>query len=155
MTAVIANVTDREVLVFDEFYREHSNTHELAEYLRKTFGKCKIIPDATGKALKTSAAGVSDHEILRRAGHWVESSSNPFRMDRYNATNQLFESERLWIDPKCVKLIKDLEQLAYKEGTNLPDLANKMLGHVSDSLGYLVFKTHRIAPQVRSRAIHY
>ncbi len=44
---------------------------------------------------------------------------------------------RLFIDPSCTELIKCLEQLIYKNGTNEPD---KSLGieHAGDALGYPV-----------------
>lgn len=156
MTAVIGQVSAREIVIFDEIYLDNSNTSEMAQVLNQKFGtSLRIVPDATGKALKTSAAGLSDHEILRRAGFSVESSPNPFRMDRYNAVNKLLEDGRLTIDPKCVKLIKDLEQLAYKEGTNLPDVSDKMIGHISDGLGYLVYKTHGIRPQSSPRSVRF
>jgi PBSX family phage terminase large subunit len=130
MTAVVCHVTSTDVLVAEEIYLKNSNTHEMAKYIVEKYGTGhRIIPDATGKALKTSAAGFSDHEILRQHGFKIESSINPFRMDRYNAMNKLLEDRRLWIDPRCVKLIKDLEQVIFKEGTNMPDTKDKTLGN--------------------------
>jgi PBSX family phage terminase large subunit len=152
MTAVVANVTDTGVFVFDEIYLPSSNTHEMARLIKERYGThVNIVPDATGSALKTSAAGVSDHEILRRHGFKIMATINPFRMDRYNAVNNLLEKQKLFIDNKCVKLIRDLEQLSYKEGTNLPDTSDKTLSHISDALGYLVYKTHGIKPQYKAR----
>lgn len=154
MTAVIANVTDTHVYVFDEVYLKDSNTTEMAQYLSEKYGpNLTIVPDATGKALKSSAAGVSDHEILRRAGFRVLANVNPFRMDRYNSVNKLFELKRLRISNKCNKLIKDLEQVSFKQGTNLPDTSDKNLGHISDALGYLVWKTHGLTRKISSRTI--
>jgi PBSX family phage terminase large subunit len=147
MTAVVCNVTATDVYVAEEIYLKNSNTHEMAKYIQSKYGAgLRIIPDATGKALKTSSAGFSDHEILRQHGFKIESSSNPFRMDRYNAVNKLLEDRRLWIDPRCVTLIKDLEQVIFKEGTNMPDTSDKSLGHITDALGYLVYKLFGIRP---------
>lgn len=147
MTAVVAHLTSTEIHVFDEIYLGNSNTHEMAKTILSKYGAGhSIVPDSTGKALKTSSAGFSDHEILRQAGFRIESSSNPFRMDRYNAVNKMCEDKTLTISPRCVNLIKDLEQVTFKEGTNMPDTKDKSLGHISDALGYLVYKTFGIRP---------
>lgn len=139
MTAVLAYVGARKIHVFGEVFLRNSNTFEMADYLTQNYGRgLPIVPDATGRALKTSAAGQSDHDILRKAGHKILGSNNPFRMDRYNAVNRMFETGDLTIDPSCVNLIKDLDQMVFKEGTSLPDTSNKLAGHSTDSLGYLV-----------------
>lgn len=138
MTAIAAHVVNDSVLVLDEFWLTSSNTAEMGEHLGSRFGyDLTVIPDATGKALKTSAAGRSDHDILKEMGFNIPDVRNPFRRDRYNLINKMLEDGKLIISPKCTKLIRDLEQLSYKEGTDLPDLSDKTLGHISDALGYL------------------
>ena len=153
-TAICANVTDTSIYVFDEIYLMNSNTFEMCDVIKERFGNfhINIVPDATGSRRQTSST-VSDHEILRQAGFNVLSSVNPFRVDRYLAVNNLLEKRRLIIDTKCVKIIKDLEQLSYKEGTNQPDTIDKSLGHISDGLGYLVYKTHGIIKRQQSQTI--
>jgi hypothetical protein len=70
-------------------------------------------------------------------GFRVEYNKNPARMDRYNVVNNLLEKDRLIISPKCVNLIKDLEQVSFKEGSSQLDIGNdKTLTHISDALGY-------------------
>lgn len=138
MTAVVANVYGDKINVFDEIFLMDSNTNEMADYIISKYGTGhQVIPDATGKAIKTSAAGLSDHEILRNKGFRVVGSSNPFRVDRYNTVNNLFDKNKVFINTGCNKLIRDLEQVSYKEGTNLPDTSNTELTHISDALGYL------------------
>ena len=138
MTAVICQIINDKVYVIDEIYLEQSHTKEMAETIRLKYpGPWTFIPDATGKALKTSAAGISDHEILKQHGFQIPFVQNPFRADRYNCVNNLLEKGRLIVNRKCVKLIRDLEQVSYKEGTNLPDTKEKSLTHISDALGYL------------------
>jgi hypothetical protein len=111
----------------------------MGKYLKDKYGVCSIVPDATGKALKTSSAGKSDHYILQQYGHKILPSRNPFRSDRFNALNNILSKSRLVIDNKCVKLIRDLEQVVYKEGSNLEDTSNPELTHISSALGYLVY----------------
>jgi hypothetical protein len=149
MTAVVANVTSDKIHIFDEVFMNDSNTNQMAELLRQRYGtNITVIPDATGKALKTSSRGFSDHEILRGYGFNVSTNGgNPFRMDRYNTVNNLLEKNRIVISDRCVKLIKDLEQVAYKDGTNLPDTKDLSLTHVSDALGYLCWSTFPILPR--------
>jgi len=140
MTAVICQIYKNTIHVIDELYLMTSNTNEMAQAIRQKYGTGhRIIPDATGKALKTSAAGASDHSILRDAGFHVETFRNPFRVDRYNCVNNLLEKQRLFVDSSCVKLIRDLEQVSYKQGSTQPDTANKELTHISDALGYISY----------------
>jgi len=47
------------------------------------------------------------------------------------------EGRRLFIDHKCKNLIRALDGLTFKEGTNLPDKSTG-LDHITDALGYLV-----------------
>lgn len=137
--AVICQIINGNLHVIDEVSLNNSHTKEVGELIASKYpGRWRIIPDSTGKAKKTSASGQTDHQILRDLGFEVPYVSNPFRVDRYNEVNAMLESKRLFIDPKCVKTIKDLEQVAYKEGTNLPDTKDQALTHISDALGYLV-----------------
>lgn len=140
MTAVAFQVYENQIYVFREYYIMSSNTDELALKIKQDFGPCQIIPDSTGRALKTSSRGLSDHQILRNHGHLVMNVVNPARMDRYNSTNNLFEKQRLWVDPSCKYLIKDLDQVSFREGTNEPETnKDKTLTHISDALGYGVW----------------
>lgn len=141
MTAAVCQFYNETLFVIDEFYLMSSNTDEMAKAIRQKYGNTpRIIPDATGKALKTSAAGLSDHEILRRHGFKVLGSNNPYRVDRYNSVNGLLEKGRVLIDESCVKLIRDLETVSYKEASTLPDTSkDKTLTHISDALGYAIW----------------
>jgi PBSX family phage terminase large subunit len=139
LTYTICQIVEDELWVLDEGYLQNSHTAAAAEDIIKRYpGRWTIIPDSTGKARKTSASGKTDHQILRDAGFNVPFVQNPFRMDRYNEVNALLEKKRLKIHPRCVKTIRDLEQVSYAEGSNLPDEKDPMLVHISDALGYLV-----------------
>ena len=152
MTAVIANITDDSIFVFDEIYLPNSNTSNMARTIKEKYRNTHItiIPDSTGKNRHPSSSTTS-HEILRQAGFTVQYSHNPFRVDRYNSVNNLLEKKKLLIDNGCIKTIRDLEQVSYKEGTNLPDTTDHSLGHITDGLGYLVYNTHGIRHKFNAR----
>jgi phage terminase large subunit len=136
MTAVVCQIYDNKIHVIDEIYLENSNTPEMAETINKRYpGRWKVIADSTGGNRSTKGP-LSDLAHLKNHGLQIPSFRNPFRVDRYAAVNNLLEKERLIIDPKCVKLIRDLEQVSYKEGTDLPETKEKHLTHISDAIGY-------------------
>lgn len=79
-------------------------------------------------------------------------SADPPVKDRVNAVNALLRNynsvTRLWADPRCHQLVRDLEQVIWKADSNgnivgLLDKSNPKLTHMSDALGYLV---HRLQP---------
>ena len=74
------------------------------------------------------------------------TDANPKHQDRFAAGNARLETadggHRAFIDPRCVKLIEDLETRGYKAGTT--ELADgKEQGHVTDAWSYPI---HRIWP---------
>jgi PBSX family phage terminase large subunit len=156
MTAVIAQIYDDKVHVIDEIYLSNSNTPEMSKYLKEKYGTVQIIADSTAKKNTTNADyGKSDLFILKSDGHTVLPTKNPFRVDRYNSVNSLLEKKRILINNKCSKLIRDLEQVAYKEGTNLPETSNSELTHISDALGYLSFYFFPLVPRQIAKVRQY
>lgn len=138
-TAVIFQYYDNKFYVFDEIYLENADTFKVADELKKRgYSGARVIPDSTGRNRKTS--GQSDFDIMKQAGFVIENTYNPFVGDRINNTNRLLASGRVVIDPKCKKLINDLEKVVWKD--NKPDQSgeNKMLTHISDALGYGLWK---------------
>ncbi len=134
MTAVLANVVNGTLYVFDEIWLPHSNTYAMKDRLKKEQAgqNVKIVPDATGSAKKTSSVK-SDHEILRGAGFDVmRSRSNPPTEDRYNTVNGRLKENRIVISDKCTKLIRDLERVTHEDNADY-------LTHISDALGYLAW----------------
>ena len=77
---------------------------------------------------------------------------NPPIKNRISAFNCLIKSQngtrRLFIDPKCKKLLYNIENLKYREGSSVLDLPAytnirqnpevKFLGHPFDAASYLV-----------------
>jgi len=141
MTAVFGQVYDDTLHIFDELFLKDSNTSALCSAIKAKYGtQVIVIPDSTGIKATTNS-NRSDHRILKDAGFTVKSATNPFRIDRYASVNVNFEKHKIIIDNKCKHLIKDLEQVSFKEGTDKPLTTNSDLTHISDALGYLVFRT--------------
>jgi len=141
MTAVVGQYVDYKIKIVNEIEIKSSNTHEMCEQIKILYPRATIyiVPDSTGKALKTSSAGESDHSILREAGFTVIEQTNPARRDRYNCVNNCLHKGWVEISPKCENLMIDLEQIGYKEGTDLEDTAGGTRGHLSAGLGYLLW----------------
>ena len=153
MTAVLCQNYKKTLWAFDEIYLMSSDTKEMGETILERYGTddngnkrlIYVVPDSTGKRRQTSSAGFSDHQILRDLGLEVVSSGNPFRLDRYNTVNNLLEKKRIIMDPKCVKLRRDCEQVVYKEGSTYPDTSKDLtLTHISDAMGYLAWYSYPI-----------
>ena len=143
MTAVISQVMNNTVYVYDEVVIYGSNTQELCEEIRNRYSNktIHIHPDASGSARKTSS-NTTDHNIMRNAGFVLKvNRSQPAVRDRINSVNSMLLNatgqRRLVIHPRCKRLIEALIKHQYKEGTQIPD-KNSGFDHITDALGYLV-----------------
>ena len=183
MSAVIGVRAGRELHILEEIIIPNSNTQELTTRIKATYGNrvvddpnyqllkdlgeagsipvraVRTFPDPSGCARKTSASsGITDHVILRNAGFSVTAPRKaPGVMDRLNTVNALLcnanGQRRLMVHPRCKTLIRCLDGLTYKSGTNEPD---KTLGldHLPDALGYLVWSEFPVlVPQVLTGAL--
>lgn len=143
--------------ILDEMVLPNANTQRVADELKRRYPgrKINVYPDPSGNARKTSAGmGQTDFAILRAAGFRVIAPPKaPSVTDRVNEVNALFTNakgeHRLFIHPRCQKLIHCLEGLTYREGTNEPD-KRQGLDHLPDALGYAV---HSEFPLIRRVAI--
>lgn len=137
--AVIFQIHDNVFEILDEVFLENSDTYKMAdEFIRRGYKGCHIYPDSTGKNRKTS--GQSDFQILESYGFTIVPTKNPFVGDRINNVNRLLSQNRILIDPKCKKLINDLEKVVWKDNKLDQTGENKMLTHISDALGYPLWK---------------
>ena len=146
MAGSIASKVGDTLHVWDEIAIKNSNTDEVCAWLEGKFPKREIIvyPDPTGAARKTSAAGKTDHGIIRQHGFRVVAPKSPWAIkDRLNATNWLIKNmegeRRLMVHPRCKNVIKSLKNLTYKEGVDdfIPD-KDSGLDHHADGLGYMI-----------------
>ena len=146
MAGVLASRVGDTLHVWDELALLQSNTDEACAYLAQRFPKRNIIsyPDPTGSARKTSAAGETDHGIIRKYGFKVVSPKHPWAVkDKINSTNWLIRNAdgqvRMFIHPRCKQTIKALRNVTYKEGTQdyvIDKTAD--IDHWTDALGYLI-----------------
>jgi PBSX family phage terminase large subunit len=134
MTAVVGYYQNNTFYVVDEIYLENSDTYKMSgELIKRGYKSAFIYPDSTGKNRKTS--GRSDHLILKDDGFIVKDTRNPFVKDRVNNINRLLRDGRIIIDPKCKRLIMDLERVVW-DGNDLDKRSDPNLTHISDALGY-------------------
>ncbi len=145
---------------FDEIWQKETNTQEALDILWGRYqhhrGGFEFYGDASSHQ-RHSSASFSDYQIIwddrrfaaadtGRVIHFPES--NPALPDRYASTNAMLcnaaGNRRMHIDPRCRRLIEDLENVAYKPGTREPDKSNKDRTHITDALGYAVWKLYPI-----------
>ena len=146
MAGVLASKVGDTLHIWDEVAVKQSNTDEVCAMLKERFPDRHIIayPDPTGSARKTSAAGETDHGIIRKAGFSCVSPKHPWAVkDRLNATNWLIKTAagdvRMFVHPRCKNTIKGLKNVTFKEGAE-DFVVDKTAGieHWCDGLGYLI-----------------
>jgi len=156
MCSVVAQVKGKSVRVVDEIVLGRASTQDACEEFARRFPSHRkgliVFADATGARMQTS--GTSDMAILKdflRTGEYGEVSfkipaANPPVRDRVMLVNAKLESaagERLlMVDARCRELIKDFEQVTYKEGSAqvIEKDRDARRTHLSDALGYLIWQ---------------
>lgn len=148
MTAAVCQLADNNILVKSEYYIRNSNTAQLCQAIKGDYPNHEIIacPDMTGKNRKTSA-DITDLQILQRHGFQILGfNKNITERGRLNTVNNLLDKGRLIVDPSCVHVIKDLEQVTTNEQGFIPKKADDPLTHISDALGYVCVANELKAP---------
>ena len=154
------------VQVVAEIVIRHATTKQACEEFLKRFPRhaagVLIYGDASGNQQQTT--GATDYDMIRE--HFAAQSStkvdyrvpkaNPSVRERINLTNRQLKSAAgkigLLVDPQCKELIKDLEQVCFKEDTNLIDKdRDRMRTHLSDALGYVLWQECREDPKIGPR----
>ena len=149
------------VNVLDELYLPNCPTPQACEEFHRRAAKyfnggavmqVTVYGDATAKRRQTASAGAtSDWEAVRDffARHreyqpiYRYGYSNPQVRDRVAAVNSMLRNSlgetHLFVDPRCEKLIRDLERVVWKAGTaELDQDTDHGLTHLSDALGYYI-----------------
>ena len=143
MTAVLACIySDQTIHYVDEIRRRNSSTELLANEMKTLWPKItEVYPDPAGTARSTTSSR-SDHQILRDHGYRVLAARrHPSHRDRLNALNRKLQDAngkiKMTVDPKCVYLIKDLEQVQRDRKGGI-DKSNIELTHSLDAATYLI-----------------
>ncbi len=146
MAGCIASKVGDTLHIWDNISVKNSNTDEVCQMLKQRFPDREIYvyPDPTGAARKTSAAGQTDHGIIRKYGFKCISPRSPWSVkDRLNATNWLIRNaegqRRIFVHPRCKDLIKSFKNTTFKEGSE-DFVIDKTAGveHWIDGTGYLI-----------------
>lgn len=162
ITAGVATRTEDGLHFLDEISIYGSNTHELAEEIRRRYGfgrQIYVYPDASGGRKQTSSGGYSDHIILQNAGFKVVADSiNPPVSESIASVNSLLCSStgerRLLIDPKCRQIRESMLKYVYKDGTRQPDKDNGF-DHMADCIRYVSHKLYPLRPNIISSGKSY
>ena len=139
-TAVLATeYTDGTVHFFDEIRLKNSNTEELALAMKKIAPNIECYPDPAGKARSTTSQRTS-FDILRQHSFLIRArKAHPSHIDRLNALNRKLKDAEgnisMTVDPKCIYLIKDLEQCQRDRRGGLAK-DNMELTHALDACSY-------------------
>ena len=159
MSWCLGHVAMNGLVVFDEIRIKNTNTQKTLDALYEKYGSHQagfiFIGDASSQARKTSATETDYAQIVNDARfankQMAYHRSNPAIADRNASVNALFSNankdRRLFINPRCEFLIKDLRNLSYKPGTREIQLS-PMLGHMSDALGYMVWATFPLKVEI-------
>jgi hypothetical protein len=146
---------------FGELSVNTSSTDEVCNIIKEKFPKWQnhgvfFRPDATGKR-RTSNASRSDFEIIKGHGFGIDvGTSNPARIDRWQACNRAFEKDLVLINTKkCPKTVKELETIAYKEGTCEPNIKDPLVGHLFDAFGYNIYQDYPIIKTHKAKVRFY
>ena len=140
----------KEVRAFDEIFLKDSNTEQACQEFRLRYPNHKagliLYGDATGKARHTDSNVTNWKIIQNMLGQygltWRVPNRNPAERDRINAVNGVIcnskGDRRFYVNPlRCKNLIRDLEQVSYKDGSvQIDKTKDLMLTHPSDALGY-------------------
>lgn len=142
----------KEIRFIDEIYVRNSNTIDCCNEFKLRFPNhsrgLNLYGDATGRARHTDSNvtnwKIMESELSRYAPSMRVPTSNPAERDRVNAVNAMMcnskKERRILVNPnRCKNLIRDFEQVSYKEGSAQIDKTKDLkLTHASDAAGYFI-----------------
>lgn len=164
MSCIVAHKTKDSVFYIDEFVLENASTRSTIEAVLDKYchhNSCFIINGDASGDYRSTQSEVTNYITIRNAikRRYPNTDvlmhlrpSNPPIKARIAAFNAMVLNEnnkrRLYIDPKCKKLLFNMYNLKYKTGTDIVDVPTysqirsdtslKFLEHPFDSASYLV-----------------
>lgn len=142
----------KEAYFIDEIYLRNSNTVQACQEFKSRFPNhragIKLYGDATGRARHTDS-NITNWKIIESelSAYGISEnipSKNPAERDRINSVNGMIcnskGQRRVFVNPdKCKNLIRDFEQVSYKEGSvHIDKTKDLKLTHASDAAGYFL-----------------
>jgi len=166
LSSVVMQMEGGTAKVIDEIVLRHATTQQACEVFAERYGKhrpeVEIFGDASGYQQRTTGGtdyGVIEEYLkaytnLRMRFRTVRQ--NPGVRDRIMLVNSRLRSATgrtsLLVDERCTELIKDFEQVAYKESTfHIDKDRDRMRTHISDALGYVLWEVFKAAPGIGER----
>ena len=170
MSWCLFHVIDGKVMeTFAEIVLNNMSTQRALDFLWAGYGThrngFKFYGDASGRSGSTNS-DFSDYVIIANDERFKSKEcggrtlhyppANPSRHDRFSAANaKLCNAKKevsAFIDPKCVKLIQDLQMRAYAPGTMELPANEGLLGHISDAWSYPIYREWPVRFNVSSGA---
>lgn len=133
------------------FIQGSGRTADVADEFARRFADHRhrtvvVYGDMSGAA-RSTRSDQTDYDVLARVlkeAKWTvelrRNYVNPALLASVEAVNAHLEHRRTLIDPGCKVLIRDLEQVAWEEGTRVIAKGNADLTHMSDAWRYFVFR---------------
>jgi hypothetical protein len=166
MCSVVAQIVGEEARVLDEIVLNRAKTTDACEAFYERYrhhsAGLTIYGDASGSSQKTT--GDSDYGIIREylrrsnfaAARFAVPARNPSVRDRITMVNTWLKNAlgevKLFIDPRCKELIRDLTEVSYKaDSTEIDKDRDPRRTHLSDALGYLIYQECRPQQRVGER----
>lgn len=166
LSSVVVQIDGEVAKVIDEIVLRHGTTQAACARFVEKYGKhragVEIFGDASGHQQRTT--GNADYEIISEylKAHttlrveFLVARQNPSVRERVLLVNSRLRSAlgrtSVLVDEKCVELIRDFEQVAFKEDTFQIDKdRDRMRTHISDALGYLLWEEFKPVPGVGPR----
>jgi len=165
MCSLVMQKSSAELHVVDEIVLRSSSVEEMAEEFRRRYGAAQelvVYGDASGNSrnhVGSTTYSILDRIFSKRFARYGKKvpRRNPPLTDSINAVNQMFRNtegrRRLFIHPRCGNLIRDLEQLSYKEGSGSIDESDPDRKHLSDCLRYCVYSEFRLDAPRRAQTL--
>ena len=149
-----------DIRIIDEcVMKGHCSTWDLCEELKKRLPRdidVIIYGDASGSS-KSTKNNLSDYQIIDNElrpyfgsiSYRVPKSNGAIK-HRVDCVNAKLQKIYLKINKRCVKLIRDLEQVCYTDKGDV-DGSNIELTHISDALGYYINSEFPIVRRLLNR----
>lgn len=157
---VVMQKIDDCIYVLDESVGT-TNTVETGNKIIRDYGAQHlwVIDDASGNT-RQQGSGQTNRQILRQCGiqNIASNTSNPRRAERFANSNAWLKNalgqNRVFIHPRCKKLIEELRTYSYKKGSEETDDRGGTIGHITDAFSYCIWhlsggRTPSIKPKTK------